>query len=178
MKLDARDQMAHAREVCWTTYRDELPELADHLPNVTSIEMLSRETPADGVVKLVNKWHADGEVPAVASRFITRDMVNWTERVTWDENTWICTWEIEPAFFTKYVTVRGATEYLRAGPDRCEIHIQGELSVDVRGMRGVPRILAGRVNKAAEKFIGALILPNMRRLNRSVGKVLDQRGSA
>ncbi len=167
--------MGHTRQVCWTTYRDELPDLADHLPNVTTIEMLSREEPEPGVVKLVNRWHADGEIPGVAKRFISKDMVNWTEDVTWDQNTWVCSWQIKPAFFTNYVTVGGATDYLEAGPDRCEIHIQGNLSVDVSGMRGVPRLLAGRVNKAAEAFIGALILPNMRRLNRSVGKVLDER---
>ena len=175
MKLDARDLMGHDRVVCWTTYRDELPHLADHLPNVTRIEQLSREEPEAGVVRLVNRWHADGEVPAVAKAFISKDMVNWTERVVWDENRWVCSWEIEPAFFTQYVTVRGATQYIDAGPGRCEIHIQGELSVDVTGMRGVPRLLARRVNKAAETFIGALILPNMRRLNRSVAKVLDDR---
>lgn len=170
--------MGHARQVCWTTYRDELPDLADHLPNVTRIEMLSRESPAPGVVKLVNRWHADGEVPAVAQRFISKEMVHWTERVSWDDNTWVCTWEIEPAFFTEFVTVRGATEYVDVGDGRCEIHIQGELKVDVSGMRGVPRLLAGRVSKAIEGFIGALILPNMQRLNRSVDRVLDQRGAA
>jgi hypothetical protein len=175
MKLDARDLMGHSRLLCWTTYRDDLPDLAEHLPNIDRIEVLEREEPEEGVVRLVNRWHAEGDIPAVARRFIKPEMVNWTERVTWDQSTWVCSWEIEPAFFTSYVTVKGATDYNEAGEGRCEIHIQGDLSVDVRGMRGVPRLLGGQVNKAVEKFIGALILPNMRRLNRSVGKALDLR---
>ncbi len=177
MKLDAKDAMAHSRDLAWSTYRDELPDLAEFLPNVHKIEVLSREEPEEGVVKLVNRWHAAGDIPPVARAFVKPEMVQWVERVVWDSRTWLCSWEIEPAFFTNYVTVRGATSYNEAAPGRCELHIAGELNVDVKGMRAVPRLLTKRVNKAAEAFIGALVLPNMRRLNRSVAKVLDQRAA-
>ena len=177
MDIDVRDTLAHPRERVWSAYRDELPELVDYLPNVKGIECLSREEPEPGLVLLENQWVAEGDIPSVAQRFIKPEMLRWSETVRWDQNKWICSWEIHPAFFTDNVTVRGDTSYADAGGDRTEVHIQGLLKVDVRGVRGVPRLLVGTVNKAVEKLVGTLILPNLRRLNSSLGTYLDKKAA-
>lgn len=178
VKLDAKDVMAHPRELAWTTYRDELPGLAQYLPNIDRIEVVEREEPSPGVVRLINCWYATGDIPAVARAFVKPEMLRWTERVTWDSNTWTNHWSVEPAFFTDHVTVQGRSAYIEVGPTRCEIRIDGDLRVDVTGVRGVPRLLVGQVNKAAERLVASLVLPNMQRLNRSVAKVLDGRRAA
>ena len=178
MKLDARDTLNHPKELVWATYRDELPNLVGYLPNIDKIECISREEPELGVIELVNEWHARGEIPAVARRFIKPEMLRWRDEARWEESRWICSWETKVAFFTENVKVKGETIYTDLGGDRTELHIAGLLNVDVRGIRGVPRLLAGPVNAAVEKLVSSLILPNMRRLNVSVGKYLDERAGA
>ena len=127
-------------------------------------------------MELANRWFAKGEIPKVAQRFIKPEMLQWDEEVVWDEDRWVCSWKIKPAFFTKHVKVAGDTTYTEAGGST-ELHIAGVLEVDVRGMRGVPRLLVGTVNKAVEKLVSKLILPNMQRLNSSLGRYLDEQAA-
>ena len=174
MKLDARDRLHHPRQLVWDTYRDELPRLAAYLPNIEQIENLSREEPGGGIVKLSNRWVAKGDVPSVAKRFIKPEMLRWDEDVVWDEGRWVCSWRIKPAFFTDHVRVEGETTYRELGGGVTEPHIAGVLAVDVSGVRGVPRLLVGTVNSAVEKLVAKLILPNMQRLNASLGRYLDE----
>ena len=166
MKLDVRDTLGHPRQLVWDTYRDELPALVDYLPNVESIENLSRDDGEESVIRLENEWRAKGNIPSVAKRFIKPEMLRWKEEVVWDEGRWICTWKIKPAFFTEHVRVEGDTTYTEVSGSATELHILG--------VRGVPRLLVGTVNKAVEKLVARLILPNMQRLNSSLGRYLDE----
>lgn len=175
MKLNVSDTLSHPREMVWSTYRDELDALATYLPNIKRVETLEREEPEAGIIKLFNEWHAKGEIPAIAQRFIKPEMLRWRERVVWDQNTWVCSWKIEPAFFTEHLLAEGQTSYLECPGDRTEIRIAGTLEVDARGFKGVPRLMAKPVGKAVEKLFCALVLPNMQRLNRSLGTYLDEK---
>jgi len=175
MKFDVRDTLDHPRQLVWDTYRDELPDLAGYLPNIDRIENLSRDEGDGDVVKLENEWHAKGDIPSVAKRFIKPEMLRWQEEVVWDQGRWICSWKIKPAFFTQHINVEGHSTYTEVGVGRCDLRIEGVIEVDVRGVRGVPRLLAGTVNKAVEKLVAKLILPNMRRLNKSLGTYLSEK---
>ena len=175
MKLEATDTLAHDRERVWTTYRDDLIELVSFLPNVDRIEMLERAEPAPGIVTFRNRWHARGDIPTIAQRVIKPEMLRWDEEVTWDQNTWTNHWKVIPAFFTEQVDVAGSTFYTEPADGRTTIRIDGLIRVDAKGIRGVPRLLAGKVGAAVEKLLGTLILPNMKRLNSSLGTYLDNK---
>ena len=51
--------------------RDHMPELAEFMPNVASIDVESRDQESEGRVRLINRWNAAAtEIPAIARPFI------------------------------------------------------------------------------------------------------------
>lgn len=159
MKLEADATLPFPRERVFAAYRDELPELVVHLPNVTRIEVREREETPEGV-RLVNVWHGGGEIPAAARAFLDESMLSWTDHALWDRREWTCSWRIEPSAFREALTCAGKNRFLEvAGGTRLEI--RGEIRVDAAKVRGVPRLLAGRVGDTVAEFLAKRIQPNL-----------------
>ena len=78
MKLEAVATLSFPRPLVFSTYRDRLPQLVPHLPNVEKIEVLEREEAPGGeagVVRLLNLWFAKADVPKVAQSVIKPEML-------------------------------------------------------------------------------------------------------
>src|SRR6516162_7694499 len=106
MELKADARISFPREVVFRTYRDRLPELIPHLPNVKRISVEKREDDAGGqkgVVKMVNLWEAKGEIPKVAQSIIRPEMLAWLDYAQWNQNDWTCAWRIETKMFTENI---------------------------------------------------------------------------
>lgn len=163
MKLDADARLAFPRETVFAAYRDRLPELVPYLPNVKAIRVEAREDGVDGQAsrtKLTNVWEADAEIPKLLHSIVSPDAIAWDDFAEWDEDTWSCRWRIEPRIFTRNVRCGGLNHY-RAVDGGTVLEIRGELEVDAKGLPGVPRLLAGRIAPAVEKFVVNLIRPNL-----------------
>jgi hypothetical protein len=163
MKIQADAHMAYPRALCFSTYRDRLPELVPHLPNVRAIEVEEREeTPGgvEGQVRLLNIWRAVSEIPKVAQALVKPEMLAWHDHALWDENEWTCAWRVETHFFKDRISCRGKNQFVDQG-DSCLLQIRGDLDIDLKGMKGVPRVLAGKLGATVEKFVVALLTPNL-----------------
>ena len=163
MKMEADCRIAFPRELVFSTYRDRLTELVPHLPNVTGIEVLERDDAPGGVegkTRLLNLWHAEGDIPKVAKPVVKPDMVAWNDHALWDENEWTCEWRTEPKFFTESIDCGGKNRYVVDG-DVTILQIRGHLDIDLSGIRGVPGFLAKKIAPVVEKFIVALLTPNL-----------------
>ena len=164
MKIEADARVAFDRELVFTTYRDRLPDLVPHLPNVERIEVLEREDDVGGqagVTRLLNLWSAEGEVPRVAQSIIKPEMVAWNDHARWDQNEWTCHWRVEPKFFTENVRCQGKNRFIAEG-DSTLLEIRGDLEIDLKGVKGVPRFIpVSRIAPVVEKFIVALLTPNL-----------------
>lgn len=159
VKLEADAVLAFPRERVFAAYRDELPALVTHLPNVTRIEVREREeTPAG--VRLVNVWHGGGEIPAAARAFLDDSMLSWTDHALWDAQEWTCAWRIEPNAFREALTCSGKNRFLEVA-EGTRLEIRGEIRVDASRVRGVPRLLAGRVGDTVADFLAKRIQPNL-----------------
>ncbi|MCK6550467.1 hypothetical protein L6R52_31815 [Myxococcota bacterium] len=164
MKLEADSRLTFPRELVFSTYRDRLPRLVPHLPNIKGITVLKREDApggAQGISKLVNKWEAKGEIPKPAQTVIKPEMLTWLDYATWDENAWTVEWRIETQMFTENIKCGGKNRYLPDGPNGSILEIRGHLDVDLKGIPGVPRLLAGTIAPVVEKFVIALLTPNL-----------------
>jgi hypothetical protein len=159
MKVEADTFVDFPRELVFRTYRDRLTELVPHLPNVKRITVESRSDEGD-VVKLVNRWEANAEVPKMARSVVKPEMMVWLDYATWDENAWTCDWRIEHATFARQVHCQGRNHYVAEG-DRTRLEIRGEISVDATRIPGVPRMLAGTLAPVIERFIVQTIRPNL-----------------
>lgn len=175
MEFQVTDTIPHPRETVFATHRDHLVELAEYLPNIETITVQSRED--DGpVTRLVNHWKAaPTEVPAAARPFIKPELLAWIDRATWNQDEWRCQWEIELGFLPEAVTARGFNRFLEQG-GHCTIEINGEINVRAERIPGVPRLLAGKLSGAVEKFVVNLIRPNLLKTNEAARRYIERPG--
>ncbi len=159
MKLEADARISFPRELVYSTYRDRLPELVPYLPNITGITVKSREDEGQ-VSKLLNIWDAQAEIPKVAQAIIKPEMASWLDHAAWNQADWSCDWRIETKVFTENVNCGGHNTYVEDGEGTI-LKIRGDLDVSLKGIPGVPRLLAGKIAPVVEKFIVNLIKPNL-----------------
>ena len=171
MELTADAVLSFGREIVFAAYRDELTELVKYLPNVRRIEVVSREGEG-GVVRLHNVWHGGGEIPAAARAFLSEAMLTWDDHATWDEARWCCAWRIATRSFTEAVRCEGENRFVEIdGGTRLEI--RGVLAIDAGKIRGVPRLLAGKVAATVEALLVEKIRPNLVETAASLRKHLE-----
>lgn len=176
MKLEADARIAFPRELAFSTYRDRLPQLVPHLPNIRSIEVISREDAPGGqagVVKLHNVWRAQGDIPKVAQAILKPEMLAWDDYAVWNENDWTTEWKTVTKMFTENVKCGGKNRYVPDG-DGVILQIRGDLEVDLKGIPGVPRFLASTIAPAVEKFIIALLTPNLLSVSKGLEAFLKE----
>ncbi len=174
MELSADAVLPFPRPMVFAAYRDELTSLLKYLPNVRKIEVLSREE-RDGIVTLHNVWHGGGEIPAAARAFLSEAMLTWDDHARWDEARWACNWRIATRSFTEAVRCEGENRFSEVeGGTRLEI--RGVLSIDGSKVRGVPRLLAGKVASTVESFLADKIRPNLVETAASLRKHLESKG--
>jgi hypothetical protein len=177
VKIEADATLSFPRALVFTTYRDKLPELVPHLPNVRSIEVLEREEApggAAGVIRLLNLWKAKADIPKVAQGVIKPEMLEWRDFARWDENAWTCEWRVETAMMTESVRCGGKNRFIDLG-ETTRLEIRGDLDVDLKTVPGVPKFLAGTIAPVVEKFIVALLTPNLVNVSKGVEAFLKAR---
>lgn len=176
-KISVNDSVSSPREVVFRTFRDELDDLDEFLPDIESITTESREDLDANKARIVRVWkaHAD-EIPKVARSFIKPEMLQWTDTATWDAQDWSCAWEMKVGFLTDAITARGVNRYTESGGNT-QVVIDGVLEVDATKIPGVPKLLAGKVGSAVEAFVVKLITPNLKNVNRGMEKYLASKGS-
>ncbi|MBH24583.1 MAG: hypothetical protein CMH57_09045 [Myxococcales bacterium] len=173
MKIHVEDTINFPRDVVFTTYRDELDQLATYLPNIDKIEVKEREELDNGSVRLLNIWKASpAEIPSIVRPFIDPSKIAWNDYALWNANDHTCEWRNELNVFTEHVSIRGKNRFEPAGDNAVKIIINGELTVDAKKIPGVPRLLAGRIGPAIEKFVVTLITPNLKEVNRGLEKFI------
>lgn len=172
MQIHSTSVIRHPRERVYKAYRDELPRIAAYMPNIKEILVRSREE-ANGHVKLHNEWAGKTEIPKLMQSIIRPEMLRWDDYADWDETTSTCAWTLKLRAFTDNVKCGGTNRFTDDGPTRTRVTLSGTLDLDLRDIPGVPRLLAGKVAPQVEKFVIALITPNLEQVNASLERYLD-----
>lgn len=172
MQIHASSVIRYPLARVYKAYRDELPEIAAFMPNIKEIKILRREETPKGV-RLHNEWAGKGEIPRVAQGVIKPEMVKWDDYADWEDAQTLCHWRIATRFFTDKVTCGGTNRLTAEGPDRTRVTLSGNLEIDLRDVPGVPRFLAGGLAPQIEKFIIALITPNLEQVNGALERYLN-----
>lgn len=175
MLINSTSVVHHPVERVYRAYRDELPQIAEFMPNVKGVEVASREERPGGV-KLHNVWTGKAEIPGLAQGIIKPDMLKWDDFADWDDATTTCQWRLRIRVFTENFRCTGSTRLAADGPARTRITLSGNLEVSVKDIPGVPRFLAGSIAPQVERFIIALVTPNLEETNRALERYVDARG--
>ena len=170
-RIDITDSIAYERDTVYEVFRDKMSDVKEYLPTVKDIIQESYERDGE-TVHIVNTWiAADEDIPAVASKFIKPEMLQWKDTATWHDDEFSVDWDMEVGFMSDAIACNGTTYYRKNG-SKTEVNITGDLRVDAAKIPGVPRLLAGKVGSAVEAFVVKMITPNLKEANRGVEKYL------
>lgn len=174
MRIESDSVIKFPLPVTFRTYRDELPAFVDHLPNVRSIRIESREE-SEGVVRLVNTWEGGGDIPGAIRHVLSEDMLSWTDYATWKEQERVCEWKIRTHAFEEAVSCSGVNRFIEIDGDRTRLEIRGDLSIDLKKVRGVPSFLAGSLGRTVEQFLVKQITSNLTSVSAGLSAYLSER---
>lgn len=175
MRIEADSVLPFSRERVYRAYRDELPGFTQYLPNVRAIEVLAREE-LGSVTKLHNVWHGGGDIPAPVVKLLGDSKLSWDDYATWKQDEWCVDWNIKTSVFTEAVTCGGKNTFIEIGPDRTRLEIHGDISIDVKKVRGVPSFLAGSIGKTVENFLVKQITANLTSVSDALTRYLQSKG--
>ena len=173
MKLEVTVEIPFPRERAFAVYRDKLVELSAYLPNIREIKQLTR-TDEGSVTRLLNHWRGGADIPAIARAFLSDKMLEWDDYATWDAATFTCAWRTEVGAFKDAVRAEGKNTFEDLGGTRTRLTIRGDIEVDARKVKAVPRLFAGTVGPAVESFLVATIRPNLVSVTEGLTKYLRE----
>lgn len=174
MQINAVSIIRHPLDRVYRAYKDELVEISAFMPNINEIKILSRQEVPDGT-RLHNEWTGKGEIPKLVRGILKPEMVKWDDYALWNDVEHLCHWEIKTRAFTDNCTCKGINRLVAEGPDATRVTLSGTLDVHLQGIPGVPGFLANRVAPQVEKFIIALITPNLEQVNTALERYLNSR---
>ncbi len=170
VEIKANTKVAYPRDVVWVAMRDQMPRLAEFLPNIDTITVESREDTETGTI-LVNRWQAaKSEIPMVARKFVKPEQMYWLDFATWTDDKWQCAWRLEMGFMKERVQCSGTTTYVEV-EGGTEMQISGDLQVQLKGL--IPRLLIGKAKPAIEGFVTRMLRPNFQKTADALGDYLD-----
>jgi hypothetical protein len=174
MNIRVTTTVPHGLDAVFAAMRDQMPDLAEYMPNLDSIVVESRDD-TDGETKMVNRWQANkSEVPAIARKFVSANQMYWLDHAHWIEAEKVVRWRLEMGFMTERVTCQGQTSY-HAVDGGTEMRINGTLDLDLRGM--MPKFLLKKAQPAIEKFVLGTVEPNFQKTADALTAYLDAQQS-
>lgn len=148
-------------------------EYSKFAPNVTRVEVLSKETFPDGREKTEARLFVNVAFPAPVRALLKLDDLNWKE-------TYIINWEklaldfdVESPVFTEYVD-SGGNSCVRDCGAGCEMVINGRLNIETPLMKGVPEPVVRAAVGIVEPFIGQLVTINTRKYFKNLREALEK----
>ncbi|UJR85012.1 hypothetical protein [Sandaracinus amylolyticus] len=175
MRIEADSVLPFSRERVFRAYRDELPDFTAYLPNVRAIEVKSRKDEG-AIATLHNVWHGGGDIPAPIVKVIGGESLSWDDFAKWDQGAWTCEWNIRTSVFTEAVSCSGKNTFIELGGDRTRLEIAGDISIDVKKVKGIPSFLAGSIGKTVENFLVKQITANLTSVSDALTKYLQSKG--
>lgn len=174
MRIESDSVIKFPLELTYRTYRDQLPECVRYLPNVRSIRVEERHE-EDGVIRLVNVWEGGGDIPKPIRPLVSEDMLSWHDYATWRESDWMCEWDIKTHAFAEAVRCSGTNRFIEIDEGRTRLEIRGDLSIDLKKVKGVPSFMAGSLGRTVEQFLVKQITMNLTSVSEGLSTYLRER---
>ena len=147
------------REKVWLAYRDRLVEIGQSMPAVENISVIEREEKGQKV-HLENCWKITGNLPKSVRKFMPDNLLTYTDKAIWDEKKMICYYEEEPADGSGLYLCKGQNIFEK-DKENTVLTIDLELTINVKKMVGIPRLLFNTIISKIEKFISKEVAKNL-----------------
>ncbi len=128
MKLVTDIKIPFPRPLVFSTYRDNLMDVVNSLPNKNDVKLVSHRIEAD-TVYTVYDWQSDEDIPALIENILKQDKLRWTESDTWNNQDFTLDWKIQTQIFTEAFQCSGKNTFLE-DKNNTLIQTRGEIQLD------------------------------------------------
>ncbi|MBF0227230.1 MAG: hypothetical protein HQK76_17425 [Desulfobacterales bacterium] len=151
----------------------EFDPLQKYIPNLTLLKTVETKMLDEGRKWWNLRFHGDSAIPAVARPIIKPSMLRWTQHMVCDHNEMTIEWKIITDYFTEHIECSGMT-YYHTEKDGTKIEIDGNFSITLEKIPGIPSIIVRKAVAIVEPFIGRLITPNMKEFYSAIKKRIKE----
>jgi len=149
-------------------------EYEKYAPNVTRVEVISREPMADGREFITAQIFARAAIPApIRAVFNMSPEMSWKEYYTADVANMTVDWRVETPVFTEHVDC-GGTSSVTESAGGCELRVTGSMKINIDGVRGIPPAVARAVCGMLEPFIGNMVTLNLKKYFGAVRQAMEK----
>jgi hypothetical protein len=163
MRIENRDYVNAPASEVYRLLKDSLPKIAPYLPNVSRIDVMQRSESGRGT-QIVNHWFALGEIPEIAKKVISPDLLSWKDTAVWNDAELKVDFRLESFVMNQLFKVTGTNFIVPAGENRTEVRVVCELELYPERVPGIPRFIASKFKPLAEEHIAKMVAPNLNSL--------------
>lgn len=177
MEFTKTSKVSHPAQKILDLMIDNMDEIVPFLPNVEGIEPIERTDNDDGTIKIIRRWQgAASNIPSALSPFVSKEVMAWTDTALWTPAEYKVDWQMSTSLSAFYEC--GGTNYFEPFPGEEEtatqVRVCGDLQIYPDQLPGVPGFLASRLAPQIEKFVVALLTPNMEDLAVGLQNYFDE----
>lgn len=178
MEFNLSSKVSHPADRILDLMLHRMEEIVPFLPNVESITLRERTELADGRIRIIRHWQgAASNVPAALRPFISPEMLGWTDTALWSPSAYKVDWEMSTTLSAFYEC--SGTNYFEPYPKLEEsatrVRVTGKLMIYPDKLPGIPSFLGSRLAPQVEKFVVALLTPNLQDLAKGLQAYFDAR---
>lgn len=173
-KFHSRDRFpCSAKDLLLRTmyHFDEYEKFA---PNVTRVDVLSREKLDDEREKITVNVFADAALPPIARVFGQPTDMAWKEYYWVDLEKMVVDWKVETPVFTEYVDCRGTSSCRDTQGGGSELVINGDFEIRTPRIPGVPTPIVKTAIGVVEPFVGKMVTLNLKKYFENVRKHMER----
>ena len=179
MEFSKSSKVSHPARLILDLMIDRMEDVVPFLPNIESIEQREREDLPDGRIRIVRHWQgAASNVPAALRPFVSREAMGWIDTALWSPAEYKVDWQMSTTLAEFYQC--SGTNYFEPYPGEeataTRVRVGGNLVIHPDKLPGIPTFLGSRLAPQVEKFVVALLTPNMEDLATGLQDYLDEHG--
>lgn len=164
MQFAKTSKVSHPAAPILALMIDRMEEIVPFLPNIESIEQTERSELPDGRIRIVRHWQgAASNVPSALRPFVSKEMMGWVDSAVWVPAEFKVDWTLS-THLGGFYDCHG-TNYFEPFPQEektaTRVRVTGDLTIYADKLPGIPTFLASRLVPQVEKFVLALLTPNM-----------------
>jgi hypothetical protein len=165
----------HPRAAMFEASRDALPLAVAHVDDIDRVAVQNRIEHPDGTVELTNLWRASMPIPESIQGIVKPEMLVWTDHSVWTSADHTCRWQVVSHYFPDNVRCAGYTRYEEAMRGQgTRVALFGEVSVDPRGVQGLPPFAQHAIARGLEEFVCAMFPWGLRKVVDAVSRHLSE----
>ena len=161
MELEHTDIIKADIDKVYKLVRDDLSEIAKHLPNIKKIERIQYNSRKKQSTEIINQWHADVELPKLVKKFISDDILSWKDTAKWNNDKKTVQYKLESFLNDDLFEAYGKNYFISKGNSETILKITCTVNIYPEKIPGIPRIFSNKVKPLLERIISTMLKPNL-----------------